>query len=75
VPHESTLDDEPHTLVVRGRPDAGPLVIEYEVRGADGALRMRGRSTSAVAVIVRSATSMLVTGLPDAPIESIAPAT
>ena len=75
VPHEGTLSDEPHTLIVRARPGAGPLVVEYEVHGPDGALQMRGRSTSPLAVIVRSATSMLVTGLPDAPAESIAPAT
>ena len=65
VPHEGTFADRPHTLVVRARPGVGPLVVEYDVFSADGTRQMRGRSAGALTLIVRSPSSMQVTGLPD----------
>jgi hypothetical protein len=74
VPHEGRLSGHPHTLIVRARPGAEPLMLAYQVHGADGALEMRGRATSALSVIVRSAGTRLIT-FPDLPAEAIAPAT
>ena len=75
VPHEGTFTDRPHTLVVRARPGAGPLVVEYDVYSADGSRQMGGRSTSSLTAIVRSTSGMQVTGLPDVALETQAPAT
>jgi hypothetical protein len=66
VPYESELPDVPFTLVVRARPEAGTLLVECEALAPDGTRRIYGRSTHPLAVIVRSATGILVTGLPGA---------
>jgi hypothetical protein len=66
VPFESHVADVPFTLVVRARPDAGPLVVECDVLGPDGVRRVYGRSSQPLAVIVRSATGIIVAGLPEA---------
>jgi hypothetical protein len=66
VPYEGELPDAPFTLVVRARPDAGTLLVECEALAPDGTRRIYGRSTHPLAVIVRSATGILVTGLPGA---------
>ena len=66
VPFEREVPDVPFTLVVRARPDTRPLVVEFDVIGPDGARRAYGRSTQPLAVIVRSANGIIVTGLPEA---------
>lgn len=75
VPHEGELPDSPLTLVVRARADAGPLVVECEAVGPDGVRQVYGRASEPLAVIVRSTTGILVTGLPAASAEPLAPAT
>ena len=75
VPHESELPDTPVTLIVRARERAGPLVVECEALGPDGDRRLYGRAIEPLAVIVRSATGVLVTGLPAAPAQPLEPAT
>jgi hypothetical protein len=75
VPHESELPDTPVTLIVRARERAGPLVVECEALGPDGRRRLYGRASEPLAVIARSATGLLVTGLPAAPGEPLEPAT
>ena len=64
VPHESELPDIPVTIVVRARDDAHPLVVECDIVGPDGTRRAYGRVTQSVAAIVRSATGIVLTGLP-----------
>jgi hypothetical protein len=66
VPFERRLPDIPLTLVVRANPNAGRLMVECDVLGPNGERRMYGRSTRPVAVIIRSTTGIVVTGLPDA---------
>jgi len=73
VPHQGELTDTPFVLVVRARMDAGPLKVECDVLRADGSRRVYGRATQPIAVIVRSATGVLVSGLSDG-LESGAPA-
>jgi hypothetical protein len=73
VPFESEIPDIPFTLVVRARPDAGPLVVECDVTGPDGARRVYGRSTQPLAVIVRSVTGIIVAGLPTVESEPLTP--
>jgi hypothetical protein len=75
VPHESELPDAPLTLIVRARESVRPLVVECEALGPDGGRRLYGRASEPLAVIVRSATGVLVTGLPAAPREPLEPAT
>jgi hypothetical protein len=69
VPHEAELTDTPLALVIRARENAGPLIVECEAIGPDGECRVYGRASEPLAVIVRSATGVLVTGLPAAPSE------
>jgi hypothetical protein len=64
VPFEGELEDVPLTMIVHARPEVGPIVVDYCVYGSDGSGRVCGRSTQQLAVIVRSATGILVTGLP-----------
>ena len=75
VPHEAELPDTPLALVVRARETAGPLIVECEAIGPDGERQVYGRASEPLAVIVRSATGVLVTGLPATPPEPMAPAT
>ena len=65
VPHQGELTDTPFVLVVHARADIGALKVECEAFGADGSRRVYGRASQPIAVIVRSATGVLVTGLPD----------
>ena len=74
VPHEAELEDTPLTLVVRARDNARPLIVECEAIGADGERQVYGRASQPLAVIVRSATGVLVAGLPPAS-DPLAPAT
>ncbi len=67
VPHQGELTDTPFVLVVHARADAGPLKVECEALRADGSRQVYGRASQPIAVIVRSATGILVTGLPDGP--------
>jgi hypothetical protein len=69
VPHEAELTDTPLALVIRARENAGPLIVECEAIGPDGERQVYGRASQPLAVIVRSATGVLVTGLPAAPSE------
>ena len=75
VPHESELPDTPVVLIVRARERAGPLVVECEAFGPDGDRRLYGRASEPLAVVVRSATGVLVTGLPAAPAQPLEPVT
>lgn len=75
VPYESELADAPLILVVRARADAGPLIVECEAIGPDGARQVYGRSSDPLAIIVRSTRGILVTGLPPVTPEPLAPAT
>ena len=75
VPHEGELADTPLALVVRAREHAGALIVECEAIGPDGQRQVYGRASEPLAVIVRSATGVLVTGLPAAPADPLAPAT
>ena len=75
VPHEAELTDTPVALVVRARPHVGRLIVECEAIGPNGERQVYGRASEPLAVIVRSATGVLITGLPAAPPEPIAPAT
>jgi hypothetical protein len=65
VPHQAELADTPFVLVVHARADIGPLKVECEAFGADGSRQVYGRSSPPIAVIVRSTTGVLGTGLPD----------
>lgn len=65
VPHQAELTDTPFVLVVHARADIGPLKVECEALRADGSRQVYGRASLPIAVIVRSATGVLVTGLPD----------
>jgi hypothetical protein len=64
VPHEERLPDIPITLVVQSHADAGSLVVECDVLAPDGNRRVYGRTRTALAVIVRAADGILVSGLP-----------
>jgi hypothetical protein len=75
VPYEAELTDTPVALVVRARANAGRLIVECEAIGPDGERRVYGRATEPLAVIVRSPTGVLVTGLPTEPADPLAPAT
>jgi hypothetical protein len=66
VPFERRLPDIPLTLVVRANPNAGRLLVECDVLGPNGERRMYGRSTKPLAVIIRTAAGIAITGLPDA---------
>lgn len=75
VPHESELADTPLALIVRARESVGRLIVECEAIGPDGTRQVYGRASQPLAVIVRSATGVLVTGLPVTPAEPLAPDT
>ena len=75
LPYEGQFPDIPQTLIVHARPGAGPLSVEYRGYGTDGSLQIVGRGALPLVVIVRSATGIQVTGLPDGALESLAPAT
>jgi hypothetical protein len=75
IPYEEELPDVPLTLIVRARPSSPALFVEYKGFAPDGSLRIVGRSAHPLAVIVRSASGILVTGLPEGSPEPLAPAT
>ena len=75
VPHEAELPDTPLALVIRSRERSGALIVECEAIGPDGERQIYGRASEPLAVIVRSATGVLVTGLPAAPPDPLVPAT
>ena len=75
VPHEGELVDTPLALVVRAREHAGALIVECEAIGPDGQRQVYGRAMQPVSVIVRSATGVLVTGLPATPADPLEPTT
>jgi hypothetical protein len=72
VPYESKIADIPLVLVVRARPEVGPLIVDCDVIDRDGNRRAYGRSTQPLAVIVRSKGGMTVGGLPGALPEELA---
>lgn len=74
VPYEGTVPDVPLTLVVRAHDDIGPIIVEYRGFAPDGSLRLVGRSSLPLVVIVRSATGIQVTGLPNNGATSVAQA-
>ena len=64
IPYESELPDTPLTLVVRARPAVGALIVECETFAPDGTRLVYGRGSQPLVVIVRSASGIIVTGLP-----------
>jgi hypothetical protein len=75
VPYEGELADVPQTLIVHAHAGAPPLIVEYKAFAPDGSLRIGGRSTLPLAVIVRTASGIHVAGLPGGTPEPLAPAT
>jgi hypothetical protein len=65
VPYERELPDVPLTLIVRTRTGSVPLQVFCDVRGPDGERTVFGRAGRPLAVIVRTSTGILLTGLPD----------
>jgi hypothetical protein len=75
LPYEGEMPDRPLTLIAAAHPGVGSLVVEYRGCRPDGTECVAGRSTGPVAIVVRSATGILTTGLGREPPELPVPPT
>jgi hypothetical protein len=64
VPYRGELAGGPLTLIVRARDGVPPLQVRYEGFNREGSPQVVGASSLPVAVIVRSAKGIHITGLP-----------
>ncbi len=64
VPYRGELANGPLTLIVRARDGVPPLQVRYEGFDREGTPQVVGGASLPVAVIVRSAKGIQITGLP-----------